>query len=58
MAAIFAASSSAPSLSRSTQGPDERLLERHLLVEDHADEQGERILGEVLVGLLISGEDG
>ena len=56
MAAISAASSSLPSLWRSTQGPAESLLERHLLVEDHADQKGEGIVDEVLVCLGVPGE--
>src|SRR5436853_3152926 len=34
----------------------ERPFERDLLVEDHADEQGQRVLGEELVGLSRSEE--
>ena len=37
-------------------GRAEGLLQRDLLVQDHADQEGERVLGEELVGLGVAGE--
>ena len=37
-------------------GAAERLLHRHLLVEEHPDEQGEGVGGQQLVGLDVAGE--
>ena len=37
-------------------GAGERRLHRHLLIEQHADQQGERIVGEQSVGGVVTGD--
>ena len=49
MAAIFAASKPGPKSLTQEEGARKGLLERHLLVEDHADQKCQGILDEVLV---------
>ena len=46
---IELASEALPEVPRRAEGP----LEGHLLVEDHPDQKGERVLGEQLVSLWV-----
>ena len=56
IAAIAVASSVPPRRSLRRGRPAERPLHRHLLVEQHADHEGERILDEQPIGLGVAGD--
>ena len=45
-----------PTRRRNSQGPEKRLLQRHLLVELEADQQRQRIPRDQLVGIRVAGE--
>ena len=56
IAAILSASSSPPNRSFKKRGALERPLHRDLLIEEHADEQRERIGVEQAVGVGVAGD--
>ena len=52
----IAAASRVPIRRFSSSGPEKAFCTGHLLVEDEADEERERLLGEERVGLVVAGE--